>query len=291
MSKSTQDAILVTGATGNVGRNVVTQLLEHGHPLRALTRNPEAAGLPDQVQLVRGDLSIPSTLEKALEGVDAVFLVWRSFPAAIVPELIDLMAKHARRIVFLSSSAVRDDLKIQTNPIGKIHAEIEDVIQKSGLEWTFLRPGSFAANTLAWWGPQIRAGDVVRWPYATAAWAPIHERDIAAVAARALTENGHGGAKYFLTGSECLTQIEQLRTIAEAIKRSLRFEELSPDVARTEMSAFMPPFIVERLLQLWAGMVDVPVATTETVAQVTGARARTFREWATDHASNFQLAP
>ena len=124
-----------------------------------------------------------------------------------------------RRIVFLSSSAIQDELPVQTNPIGKVHLEIEEEIKKTGLEWTFLRPGAFAANALTWWAPQLRSGDVVRWPYAAAAWAPIHERDIAAVAVRALTEDGHAGKKYSLTGGEVLTQAEQLHTIGEATGR------------------------------------------------------------------------
>ena len=290
MSKSRKNMILVIGATGNVGRNVVSQLARTGAHVRALTRNPDAARLPDGVNVMRGDLSVPSTLRDCLEGVDTVFLVWRNLSPAIVPALIDELAKRVRRIVFLSSAAVRDDLETQADAIGKIHYEIEEQIRKSGLEWTLLRPGAFAANTLTWWGPQIRQGDVVRWPYGNAAWAPIHERDIAAVAVRALTEDGHGGAKYFLTGSEPLTQIEQVRTIGEVIKRPLRFEELSPDAARQQMTAFMPPFIADRLLQLWAGMVAAPVPPTETVTEVTGAPARTFREWAVDHARDFQLA-
>jgi uncharacterized protein YbjT (DUF2867 family) len=130
----------------------------------------------------------------------------------------------------------------------------------------------------------------VRWPYGTAAFAPIHEWDIAAVAVRALTEDGHSGAKYFLTGAKSLTQIEQVRTIGEVIDRPLRFEELLPDAARKEMSAFMPPFIVDRLLQFWAGMVTAPAPITTTVADVTGGPARTFREWAIDHAGDFQPA-
>ena len=288
MAYSALNAILVTGATGNVGRNVVSLLSGTGARVRALTRNPQTADLPDSAEVVSGDLSDPSTLEGPLKGIDSVFLMWRGFAAPLIPAMMALLAKHARRIVFLSSAAIQDELPVQTNPIGKIHLEIEEEIKKTGLEWTFLRPGAFAANALTWWAPQLRAGDTVRWPYGAAAWAPIHERDIAAVAARALTEDGHGGKKYFLTGGELLTQVEQLKTIGEAIGRTPRYEELTPDAARQQMRAFLPPFVIDRLLDLWAGMVEKPAQPTRTVEEVTGAPPATFRQWALDHARNFR---
>jgi uncharacterized protein YbjT (DUF2867 family) len=288
MAYSVHDSIFVTGATGNVGRNVVSLLSARGARVRALSRSPDTAALPDSVEVVRGDLSDPSTLEGTLEGVDSVFLMWRGFSAPVIPAMTALLAKQARRIVFLSSAAIQDDLPVQTNPIGKIHFEIEEEIKKTGLEWTFLRPGAFAANALTWWAPQIRTGDVVRWPYGAAAWAPIHERDIAAVAVRALTEDGHAGKKYFLTGGELLTQVEQLQTIGEAIGRALRYEELTPDAASQQMSAFLPPFIVDRLLELWAGMVETPAPATRTVEEVTGAPPTTFMQWALDHRGDFR---
>jgi uncharacterized protein YbjT (DUF2867 family) len=288
MAYPTPKSILVTGATGNVGRNVVSLLSGAGIRVRALSRNPETAGLPDSVEVVAGDLSDPSTLEGPLEGVDYVFLLWRGFAGPVIPAMMALLTKHARRVVFLSSSAIQDELPVQTNPIGKIHLEIEEEIKKTGLEWTFLRPGAFAANALTWWAPQLRAGDVVRWPYGAAAWAPIHERDIAAVAVRALTEGGHTGKRYFLTGGELLTQVEQLHTIGEATGRTLRYEELAPDAARQQMKAVLPPFIIDRLLDLWAGMVEKPAPVMRTAEEVTGAPPATFRQWALDHARDFR---
>jgi uncharacterized protein YbjT (DUF2867 family) len=202
--------------------------------------------------------------------------------------LVELLRKHARRIVFLSSAAIQDELPVQTNPIGKIHLEIEETIEKTGRAWTFLRPGAFAANALTWWAPQLRTGDVVRWPYGAAAWAPIHERDIAAVAARALTEDGHAGKKYYLSGGKLLTQVQQLQVIGEAIGRSLRYEELTPNAAKQQMSAYLPPFVIDRLLDLWSAMVEKPAAATPTVEQITGAPPATFKQWALDHAGAFR---
>src|SRR5205814_6757374 len=126
--------------------------------------------------------------------------------------------------------------------------EIERQIESSGLQWTFLRPGMFAANALSWWAPQIRSGDVVRWPHLAVPTAPIDERDIARVAVRALCEDGHAGAEYVLTGPQSLSQFEQVRTIGRVIGRPLRIEEMSPDEARREWLPIMPAFAVNMLL-------------------------------------------
>ena len=147
---------------------------------------------------------------------------------------------------------------------------------------------------LTWWAPRIRAGvDVVPWPYAAAATAPIHERDIAAVAVRALCEdalyeNGHAGAEYVLTGPQSLSQSEQLSTIGRVIGRSLRMEEISPEDARRELLPVIPAFPLNFLLDAWAAAIGQPAFVTSTVAEITGAPARTFRDWATDHAAEFR---
>jgi uncharacterized protein YbjT (DUF2867 family) len=255
-----------------------------------LTRNPDSAGLPDEVDVVRGDLSVPDALNECLDEVDAVFLVLHPFTIKAAPPFLDAIAQRARRIVFLSSLAVQDNLEQQANPIGQFHADIEQLIEKSGLEWTFLRPGGFATNTLRWWAPQICAGEVVRWPYGAAAVSPIHERDIARVAVRALIGEGHGGAKYALTGPEALTQVDQVRIIGEAIGRRLRFEEITPKTARQQMLSFMAPSIVEVLLDIWARLATEPAPITSTVAEIAGVPARTFREWAIDHSADFRLS-
>jgi uncharacterized protein YbjT (DUF2867 family) len=286
--------ILVTGATGNVGRQVVSQLLATDVRVRAMTRNPESAGLPRQVEVVRGDFTVPTTLDRCLDGVDAVFLMWLA-PAAGVAPALERIAKHARRIVFLSNLTVRDGIEEQDFPVTTLHAKIERLIEATGVRWTFLRPGAFAANALLWWAPQVRAGDVVRWPYPGAVTSPIHERDVAAVAVRALLEGGHAGAKYILTGPQSLTQREQVRTIGDAIGRPLRFEEIPPEAARREMATIMPASIADMLLDAWQNVeyagsatVEKPAPVTSTVAEITGVPAHSFHDWAVDHAVEFQ---
>jgi uncharacterized protein YbjT (DUF2867 family) len=279
--------ILVTGSTGNIGRQVVGELRATGCRIRALSRSPQSANLPADVEVVRGDLAVPETLDECLEGVDAVFLVWVA-PIAAAAMALERIASHAERIVFLSSPhRTAHPFFQQPNALRSVHAGIEQRVETSGLRWTFLRPGAFALNCRNWWAPQIRNGDVVRWFHATAATAPVHERDIAAVAVRALCDEGHAGAEYVLTGPESLTQREQVHIIGDAIGRPLRFEELSPESARRELLTMMPASIADMLLSAYAAAVDRPALVTSTVADVTGAPARSFRHWAAEHAAEF----
>ncbi|MGD0296293.1 MAG: NAD(P)H-binding protein [Bryobacteraceae bacterium] len=279
--------ILITGATGTVGRLVVSQLPATGIQVRALVRNPDAARFPSEVEVVRGDLTLPESLDGCLDGMDTVFLVWVAPSAAIAPAL-ERIAKHARRIVFLSAPLkTPHPLFQQPNPARKVGEQIERLIENSGLQWTFLRPGMFAGNALGWWAPQIRVGDVVRWPHLAASTAPIDERDIAAVAVRTLCEDGHAGAEYVMTGPQSLSQFEQVSIIGRAIGRSLHIEEISPDEAREGLSN-MPASVVNMLLDAWGAAIGQPAFVTLTVAEITGAPARTFLEWATDHAAEFR---
>ena len=275
--------ILVTGATGTVGRQTVSLLLATGAEVRALARHPDAARLPGAVEVVGGDLSDPGTLASALKGADAIFLVWPFTTAEGAPAVLDAIERETRRLVYLSSAGGQ-----RPDPVGLFHADMERLIEQSKLEWTFLRPSGFATNTLMWAG-QIREDGVVRWPYGAAARSLIHESDIAAVAVRALTSEGHGGEKPVLTGPELLTQAEQVHTIGEAIGRPVRWEEVTPDAVRDGLAAaFGDASFADHALDAWARFVDEPELVTSTVERITGAPARTFREWASDHADDFR---
>lgn len=287
--------ILIIGATGNVGGKVLSQLRTTGARVRAVARNPQTAGLPPGVDVVRGDLTVPETLDACLNGVDTVFLVWTA-PPATVAAVLERIAKRARRIVFLSAPLkTAHPFFQQPNPASALTREIERLIENSGLQWTFLRPGMFAGNSLRWWAPQIRAGDLVRWPYLRVPTAPIDERDIAAVAVRALCEEGHAGAEYVLTGPESLSQGEQIATIGSLISRSLRIEEMTQDEARRELPIMLgiaqpgpAAAIVNMLLIAWGAAAGQSAFVTSTVAETTGRPARTFREWVSDHVAEFQ---
>ena len=279
--------ILVTGATGNIGREVVAQLRADKFTVRALSRDPTSATLPDGVDVVPGDLTAPDTLDRALDNVDVVFLVWGA-PLDTAADTIRRMAPRVGRIVFLSAPIrTAHPFFQQPNALRAIHAGVEACIEQSGVGWTFLRPGPFALNCLNWWAPQIRKGDVVRWFYGAAQTAAVHEQDIAAVAVRALCDERHERGDYVLTGPESLTQREQLAMIGESIGRNLVFDEVSPDTARREVLATWPPRVADMLLTAYAAAVDRPALVTSAIEDVTGTPARTFRQWASDHASEF----
>ena len=283
--------VLVTGATGRVGRMVVDLLADAGLPVRALTRRPEEAALPAGVEVVTGDLTVPESLDAALRGVDAVFLVW-TVPPATAPAVVERLATYARRVVFLSAPhRTPHPFFQQPNPMAALYTEIERLIVGSGLESTIIRPGMFASNALLWWAPAIRGDGVVRWPYGAAETAPVDDRDVAAVAARTLYQDGHAGGDYVLTGPESLSQTEQVRIIGDVVGRPIEFVELSPDEFRRATEGSWPRPAVDMLLAAWGATTGRPALVTSTVSDVLGSPARSFRQWATDHADAFRAGP
>ncbi|MBB5936973.1 NmrA family NAD(P)-binding protein [Streptomyces zagrosensis] len=280
--------ILVTGATGTVGRHIVAALAASDAQPRALVRDPDAATLPAGVHTVRGDLTDPASLEAAVRGVDSVFLLWPGLPV-VDPRVVEVIAEHAQQVVYLSTD-VADLADGET--AASYHQEIERQLRHSGVSWTFLRAIDFAANALRW-ADQIRQG-VVRYPYGRAARSLIHERDIAEVAVCVLTASRadrtqHDGAKYLLTGPEAVTHSEQVRIIGEVIGRPVRWEELPPETARAELTAaWGNAAFVEGRLRAWQSFVDSPERVTDTVEQLLGRPARSFRSWVHDHADDFR---
>ena len=280
--------ILVTGASGNVGRHVVAGLLSAGADVRAMTRDPLAAGWPDGVEVVRGDLSDAATLDAPLDGADVVFLLWHQATATDPEAAVNAIARHARRVVYVSSLTVDDRLDRQTHPMTVIHAEIEGMIVGSELGWTMLRAGRFASNCLAW-APQIRAGDVVRLPNPEAGRSPIDPRDVAAAAVRTLLDPGHAGQRYVLTGPQLLTERAMAHTIGEVVGRPLQVEDVPPEQARQELlDGGASPELADAALAFWHALVSEPEPVTATVGEITGSAARPFRRWAIDHADAFR---
>jgi uncharacterized protein YbjT (DUF2867 family) len=278
--------ILVTGATGTVGRPVVELLLQAGERVAAVTRDPATAALPEHVHVVGGDPSKPETLQSELDGIEAILLSPRAVGNAAA-ELLKLAAEHGvQRVVVLSAATVEF-------PVGepRFHAHfraVEEAAEASGLQWTFLRCVDFAANALAW-APQIRGGQVVRGAYGAAATSPIHERDIAEVAVQALIGSGHAGRSYVLSGPRSLTQHDKVRLIGEALGRELSFQELPPEMIRKAMLAQgLPEEIPDRLLGSLADYAQQPGPTTDTVEQLLGRPARTFADWIADNAAAFR---
>lgn len=279
--------MLVTGATGRIGRAVIDQLTDAGVPVRALVRRAEpAATLPAGVEIVSGDLTVPASLDAALHTVRTVFLVWTA-PPQTAAAVVDRLATRAQRVVYLSAPhRTEHPFFRQPNPMAVLHAEIERLIAATGLDSTIVRPGMFASNAIFWWAAAIRAGGVVRWPYGTVETAPVDDRDVAAVVARTLTEDGHAGGDYVLTGPESLSQAEQVRIIGAALGRPVTFEEMPPDEFRRAAPQAARP-AVDMLLAAWNAAKGQPAYVTETVSDILGMPPRTFRQWAADHATAF----
>ncbi|MER6071177.1 NAD(P)H-binding protein [Streptomyces sp. NPDC001817] len=271
--------IVVTGATGNVGRALVDRLLAAGRPVRALTRDPQRAALPAGAEVVRFQPDDPAAL---FGGATALFLYAQAGTADL---LVAARAHGVRHVVLLSSGIIQEGAD-ETHPIHVMHATAEQQIRDSGLDWTFLRPNAFATNALQW-VPQIRAGDTVRGVFAEGLSAPIHEDDIAAVAERVLLDSGHEGAVHRLTGPEAISNAGQLAAIGDALGRELTFVETDPREAGPELFPHVPAPMLERLLRTFEETVGVQPEITDTVQKLTGTPARTFARWARDHAEDF----
>ncbi|MEU6154089.1 NAD(P)H-binding protein [Actinosynnema sp. NPDC047251] len=279
--------ILVTGATGVVGRNVVARLVAAGESVRVLSRRP-ATGLPPSVEVVAGDLLEPR--DEWFAGVDRLYL----FPAGDGAVARRAVRCGVRRIVDLSAASVT---------IGLYENPVEAAVEASGAEWTHVRPGGFMTNLLPAWAPSIRARRVVRHPFPDEAGVPVHEADVAAVAVAALLEDGHAGRAYTLTGPELITNRDQVAAIAAALGEEVRFEVVSREVAREEMRA-LGGFAADHA-DLLLGFVNYgggessgegfsdddysallkPWPDVETVL---GRPARSYARWARDHLADFR---
>jgi uncharacterized protein YbjT (DUF2867 family) len=281
--------VLVTGATGHVGRHVVTQLVSSGHEVRALTRQTDAV-FPPGVEAVRGDLLSPDSIP--FDGVSRMYL----FPEPRTAREVVARAVKAgiERIVTLSSGAVTGGFDTD------FQLPVEQAVEASGAEWTHVRPGDFASNTLRLWGPMVRAERVVRYAQPEAPSLAIHDGDIAAVAVTALLEDGHTGRWYDLTGPALLTRRDQVAAIGEALGEEVRFEEVSAAEAReilraqggwaAENADFLLGF--SEYSAGGTSLDDVDWAEVlkplPTVEEVLGRPARTYAQWARDNADAFR---
>jgi uncharacterized protein YbjT (DUF2867 family) len=282
--------ILVTGASGTIGRPLVALLAAEGVAVRAVSRDPWAVPWPPGVEVVAGDPSRPAGVTGLLTGVTTVFV----HPRAVGNAAADLLA-HAReqgatRAVALAAINVDDDPATQPSRFqGDRNKEAEDAAVASGLEWVSLRPASFAANTRQAWAPQLRAGDIVRGPYADFAEPLIHEGDVAEVAARALLDPGLTDRKLRLTGPQSLSQQQLVSIIGEVTGRTLRYQEGPAEAFQQGMVARgMPQPFVDALTARYARGAGPAEAVTDDVEKVLGRPARTYAEWVADNATAFR---
>lgn len=282
--------ILVTGATGTIGRPLLDLLVRQGVAVRAVSRDPHVAALPAGVDVVAGDPSRPDTIAEYLEGVSAVFL----HPRAVGHAAVDLLAlarqRNVARVVALSGINVDDDPAEQPSRLqGDRNKEAEDAAVASGLEWVSLRPASFAVNTVRAWAPQLRTGDIVRGPYPGFAEPVIHEADVAEVAAHALLDLDLGGRKLRLTGPQSLSQESLVSIIGDVLGRPLRYQEIPAGAFRPAMvQRGLPPAFVDALLDRYARGVGPAETVTDEVAKDLGRPARSYAEWVSDHVAAFR---
>jgi uncharacterized protein YbjT (DUF2867 family) len=280
--------ILVTGATGNVGREVVAQLLAAGEKVRALTRNPLRAKLDSRVEVVRGDFEDSSSLENAVRSVDRIFSLTVGPRTGLHEENLAQAAKAAgvRHIVKLSAMGGGGQTK---NDIRKWHDEGEQAYREAGIPLTVLYPGAFMCNALHW-RETIRATGKVFSNYGEGKLPPVHPRDIAAVAVRALTTPGHEGKSYTLTGPEALSVGEQVKILANAVGKPIDYVPVSDEAIRAAMEkAALPAPLINALLPFAAFIRSGRAAAVfPTVQQVTGRQPFTFSDWARENAAAFR---
>jgi uncharacterized protein YbjT (DUF2867 family) len=287
--------ILVTGATGPVGRAVVEDLLARNVTVRALSRQPDRAArqLP-ACQVVAGDLNAPATLEAAFASVTALVLI-------AVPETVEEVVDRARRagiahIVVVSSGAVTAGYDTS------YHRPVEIAAQRSGLAWSIARPGEFAINALLIWGPSIRQHRRVVEPFPDQVGSPIHERDIAEVVVADLLEPERRGRIDTLIGPDTLSKRQQVAAIAAAIDAAITLQEVSAEAARAfykqqgGFAAANADFLFGfESYDGVPGAVDQPHDTAAaaggpylTITEVLGRPARSYQQWARDHAADFR---
>jgi len=283
-----EETYLIAGATGNVGSEIVAQLLAAGHHTRVFTRHPDkVAHWSDRAQIVTGDFQKPDTFAQALDGVDAVFLMHQSPDQDAFARLIEAAHRAHPRIVFLSSLAANQpDLQI-----GRLHKQKEETIAKSGLPAKFLRPGGFMSNTFQW-AASIHADGAVYNPMGNAKFPPIAPEDIASVAFHALLDPALPGRVFELTGGELLSVPEQVEILARVLDRPLRCVDIPVETAVENLvRAGIPAQMAAAVGQSFAAVRDGRAfEITDTVARVTGRKPMTFAAWANKHASRFQRA-
>ncbi|MCL7492598.1 SDR family oxidoreductase [Streptomyces sp. MCA2] len=278
--------IVVTGATGNVGRPLTRALIEAGEQVTAVSRH--AAAVPDGVRHAAADLAEPAGLTPALDGAKALFLLLSGdlhAPGARPADIIGLAKDSGvRRIVLLSSQGVA------TRPLGPSRVAmraLEDALRESGLEWAVLRPGGFASNALAW-AESVRTQRAVAAPFGDVGVPVIDPADIAEVAAACLVDDRHTGGVYELTGPEVITPRQQAEAIAAELGSPVRFHELTRDEAKAAMTQFVPAELADDTLDIIAAPNPAELRISPDVERVLGRAPRPFNGWVARNIAAFR---
>jgi uncharacterized protein YbjT (DUF2867 family) len=274
--------IVVTGATGNVGSPLVAELLAAGARVRAVTRTPETAGFPADVEAV-------GSATDALTGASAVFLNSRALGEQLPEVVAQCVSAGVTKLVALSAINADDDFSRQPSRFrGDRNKEVEQLAVESGLAWVSLRPTVFATNFAGMWSAQIRAGDVVAGPYAAASTAPIADSDISAVAARALLTDELVGQRIPLTGPQAFTNSELVEVIGSVLSRPLQYREVPNELVRQGFIGlgFGADF-ADAYIALLAETLDKPALVTHDVEKILGRPATPFAQWVSQHRDLF----
>jgi uncharacterized protein YbjT (DUF2867 family) len=274
--------ILVTGATGNVGRPLVERLVCTGAEVRAVSRHPDTARFPAGVDVV-------SSAAAGLPGASAVFLNSRALGDDLAEVVALARREGVRRLVALSAINADDDFSRQPSRFrGDRNAEVERLSVDSGVPWVSLRPSVFASNFAGMWSAQLQAADVVYGPYASASTAPIVDADISLVAAHALLTDDLVGQRIPMTGPQALTNAELVEVIGAALDRPLRYQEVPDDLVRQRFLRLgFPAQFADAYIALLSGTVDEPALVTHEVEKILGRPATSFAQWAADHRARF----
>ncbi|MFF3454357.1 NAD(P)H-binding protein [Streptomyces sp. NPDC002730] len=278
--------IVVTGATGNVGRPLVQALATAGEQVTAVSRRPSEASAPKGVLHRQADLAEPERLKPVLDGADALFLLVSADGENLNPQgILDAVkAGGVRRVVLLSS------LGVGTRPESLSHThlrEFEHAVHQAGPDWTVLRPGGFASNAFAW-AETVRSQRTVAAPFADIGLPVIDPADIAEVAAAALRDGSHAGRTYELTGPAPVSPREQAHAIEDALGSSVRFVELSRAEARAQMVQFMPEPVVDGTLTILGEPTAAEQRVSPDIERILGRGPRTFAEWAVRNIAAFR---
>ena len=277
--------ILITGATGNVGRELVGQLLDEGASVRTLVRDErKLAALSNQVEIAVGDLDKPETLDAAMQGIQSLYLVTPE-----THQVVNLLnaAKRAGVQHVMKQSTIEADRSLGP---GKWHREQERLIEASGMDWTFLRPTMMMVNTIEWWAGTIKSQGAVYFPGGKGKVSPIDPRDVAAVACAVLTQPGHAGQIYPLTGPEALTIGEMVESIAKVLGKPIRYVSVPSFAAALWMrGSGLPKYVVKALVETLGALRRSEYAyVTDIVERVGKSEPRSFEMWCRDHVTAFQ---
>ncbi|NNH70125.1 NAD(P)H-binding protein [Nocardia uniformis] len=283
-SPTSTKTIVVAGATGNIGGQLLTELAANGDVrVRATTRNVGSAALPEGVEPFQADLRHADSLRSAFTGATALFLVSR---IGVDADILSLARRAGIEHVVLVSS-----ITVRTHPhLGPAqeNAAVERLLESSGVGWTILRPTQFASNAL-WWADSIRESRGLEIPFADIGLPTVHPGDIARVAYAALTEPGHHGQRYALTGPELITPRQQVAAIAAALGDPVSVTEISRTRARARMVPEMGERLADALLDVTGGDTsDELLKVRDTVTRIVGRPAQTFQQWVSQHVSAFQ---